>query len=62
MIIFYVATVGNKHASNDLNLAKVANETDIVKIPTVDASVSKAIQSARQAKGLTQKELATVFR
>ncbi len=55
-----VATVGNKHVTNDLNMAKVANDTETFKVPTVKPTVSKAIQAARQAKDLTQKDLATV--
>lgn len=53
-------SLGNKHAGSDVNMSRVANETDIVKVPTVSSSVSKAIQTGRQAKGLTQKDLATV--
>lgn len=54
-----LVSTGNKHAGTDLNLSKVANETDIVKVPTVSMGVSKAISAGRQAKGMTQKELAT---
>lgn len=50
---------GNKHAGTDLNMAKVADDTETFKVPTVNSSVSKAIQAGRQAKGLTQKDLAT---
>lgn len=53
-------SAGNKHAGTDLNMAKVANDTESFKVATVNPSVSKAIQAGRQAKGLTQKDLATV--
>jgi putative transcription factor len=39
--------------------AKIDNETESFHVEKVGMSVSKAIQQARQAKGLTQKDLAT---
>ncbi|KAJ3105297.1 hypothetical protein HDU96_008645 [Phlyctochytrium bullatum] len=39
--------------------AKLENETENFKVERVSLSVGKAIQQARQAKGLTQKDLAT---
>ena len=53
-------STGNKHAGTDLNMAKIANDTETFKVATVSSTVCKAIQTGRQAKGLTQKDLATV--
>jgi hypothetical protein len=69
-----VSAGGNKqHAGSAVNLSKLEQETEELKgidpqqfidvnpiVRTVDTSVSKAIASGRQQKGLTQKELATV--
>jgi putative transcription factor len=49
----------NKHPSGSVNLAKVDADSETLKVKTVDASISKAIQQARQKAGKTQKELAT---
>lgn len=49
----------NKQHAQPQNALKLDNETDVVKIKTVDISVGKIIQQARQEKGLTQKDLST---
>jgi len=50
---------GNTQKGNVLNTAKLDAETEELKHKTVDMSVGKAIQKGRQAKEMTQKELAT---
>ncbi|KAJ3352895.1 multiprotein-bridging factor 1 [Entophlyctis luteolus] len=40
-------------------MGKIENETEDFSVPKVSLTVSKAIQQARAAKGLTQKDLAT---
>ncbi|KAI9203877.1 multi protein bridging factor 1-domain-containing protein [Polychytrium aggregatum] len=42
-------------------MAKVDNETEDFHVEKVSMSVSRAIQQGRQAKGLTQKQLATMI-
>ncbi|RWS32005.1 Endothelial differentiation-related factor 1-like protein [Leptotrombidium deliense] len=49
----------NKQHSVSLNTAKLDRETEELHHDTVALDVSKIIQQARQAKGLTQKDLAT---
>jgi len=49
----------NKQHVASVNTSKLDQETDVVKIKTVDMSVGKLIQQERQSKGLTQKDLAT---
>jgi putative transcription factor len=46
------------HSGSNVNARKI-EESDELKINKVDKSLSKAIQQARMAKKLTQKELAT---
>lgn len=55
----FVVTTGNKGHTSDVNMAKVDRDTETFKVATVNTTVSKAIQQGRQAKGLTQKDLAT---
>merc|ERR1712158_19626 len=50
---------GNKHGGTTLNTAKLDRETEELKHQTVSMDVGKLIQQGRQAKNLTQKELAT---
>ena len=50
----------NKHGGAIMNTLKLDNETENMKHKTVSHDVGKAIMQARQAKGLTQKDLATV--
>ena len=50
----------NKQHSANKNTAKLDRETEELHHSTIDLSVSKLIQQGRQAKGYTQKELATV--
>ncbi|CAG8581370.1 3555_t:CDS:2 [Acaulospora colombiana] len=60
-IIVYIQDAGgtNKaHTSTDhQKIAKLDRENDVTPPPKVSLSVGKAIQQARQAKGLTQKDL-----
>lgn len=49
----------NKHPSGSVNLARIDADHESLKVKTVDPSVAKAIQQARQKAGKTQKELAT---
>jgi len=50
---------GNTQKQTSLNTMKLDQETEELRHKTVDLSVGKAIQKGRQAKELTQKELAT---
>jgi len=50
---------GNKQFSANKNTAKLDRETEELHHKTVDHAVSVLIQQGRQAKGWTQKELAT---
>ena len=50
---------GNKQFSANKNTAKLDRETEELHHSTVSLDVSKLIQQGRQAKGWTQKELAT---
>ena len=50
---------GNRQKGTTLNTAVLDNETEELKHSTVDMAVGKLIQKGRQAKGFTQKELAT---
>lgn len=49
----------NKHVSTSLNTAKLDRETEELHHDTVGIDVAKLIQQSRQAKGITQKDLAT---
>jgi len=49
----------NKHTATTLNTAKLDRETEELHHDKVGLEVSKLIQQSRQAKGLTQKDLAT---
>ncbi len=50
---------GNKQHGTGMNTAVLDRETEELKHNKVDLSVGKLIQQGRQAKGLTQKDLAT---
>ncbi len=54
------AAATNKQKGTTLNTAKLDQETEELKHDHVSLDVSKLIQQGRQAKGLSQKELATV--
>jgi len=63
VIIFCPLTVGAGHNTQhgtSQNTAKLDRETEELHHKHVNMDVSRAIQQARQAKGFTQKELATV--
>lgn len=49
----------NKQHLPTKNTAKLDRETDELKHKAIDMSVARLIQQGRQAKGLSQKELAT---
>ena len=49
----------NKQRRGPDNYSKIDQAEDAQKIKTVDKDISRAIQQARNAKGMTQKELAT---
>jgi len=49
----------NKHAGTTLNTTKLDRETEELHHDTVGMDVGKLIQQHRQAKGMTQKDLAT---
>lgn len=49
----------NKHPAGSANMAKIDADHETLKVKTIDSSVAKAIQQARQKAGKTQKELAT---
>lgn len=53
------AAATNKQKGTTLNTAKLDQETEELKHDHVSLDVSKLIQQGRQAKGLSQKELAT---
>jgi len=57
-----VAAGQNKQHSAAKNVAKLDRETEELHHETVGLDVSRLIQQGRQAKGMTQKELATVRR
>ncbi|ORX53140.1 MBF1-domain-containing protein [Hesseltinella vesiculosa] len=49
----------SSHANTDhRRIAKLDRDNDVAPPPKVDVSVGKAIQQGRQAKGITQKDLA----
>lgn len=50
---------GNTQKGTSLNTAKLDAETEELKHKTVDMSIGKIIQKGRQAKEMTQKDLAT---
>ena len=50
---------GNRQGGTTLNTAVLDAETEELKHSTVDMAVGKLIQKGRQAKGMTQKDLAT---
>lgn len=50
----------NKHTGTTLNTAKLDRETEELKHDKVPLDVGRLIQQGRQAKGLSQKDLATV--
>jgi len=49
----------NKHGGAIMNTMKLDNETEVLAHKTVPLQVGKVMMQARQAKGLTQKDLAT---
>jgi len=49
----------NKHGGAIMNTMKLDNETDVLVHKTVSHDLGKIMMQARQAKGLTQKDLAT---
>ena len=49
----------NKHTGTTLNTAKLDRETEELKHDKVPLDVGRLIQQGRQAKGLSQKDLAT---
>jgi len=49
----------NKHGGAIMNTMKLDNETDAMAHKTVSHDLGKIMMQARQAKGLTQKDLAT---
>ncbi|XP_013417324.1 endothelial differentiation-related factor 1 [Lingula anatina] len=53
------AAASNKQHSAAKNTAKLDRETEELHHEKVDRSMAQVIQQARQAKGLTQKDLAT---
>jgi len=55
-----VAAGQNKQHTAAKNVAKLDRETEELHHETVGLDLSRLIQQGRQAKGLTQKELATV--
>ena len=60
MDIGKIVTAGvNKATKTSLNTLKLDQESEDFSLPTVAPTVSKTIQQARQALGLTQKDLAT---
>ena len=60
IFLFIVDGGGNKQHSTNKNTAKLDRETEELHHDTVSLDVSKLIMQGRQAKGWTQKELATV--
>jgi putative transcription factor len=50
----------NKHQAAGMNVAKLDRETEELKHDKVPLEVGKLIMQGRQAKGLSQKDLATV--
>jgi putative transcription factor len=49
----------NKHSATTLNTTKLDRETEELHHQTVTQDVARLIQQTRQAKGITQKDLAT---
>jgi len=60
MMMTLVAAGQNKQHTAAKNVAKLDRETEELHHDTVSLDVSRLIQQGRQAKGMTQKELATV--
>jgi hypothetical protein len=58
--IFTVGAGTNKQHGAVKNTAKLDRETEELKHKAVPSSVAKLIQQGRMAKGLSQKDLATV--
>ena len=50
----------NKQHQTSKNTAKLDRETEELHHDTIDLSIARLIQQARQSKEMTQKELATV--
>jgi len=57
---FTVSAGQNKQHAGDKNTAMLDRETEELHHQTVGLDVGRLIQQGRQAKGLTQKDLATV--
>lgn len=53
-------STGNKNHAGPSNAVKLDNETEELKHEKLDLQVGKIIQQARNAKGITQVELARV--
>jgi ribosome-binding protein aMBF1 (putative translation factor) len=60
MCLVLDGAASNKQHSVDKNTAKLDRETEELSHSTVTLDVGRLIMQGRQAKGLTQKELATV--
>jgi len=60
LFIFSVGAATNKQHVVTKNIAKLDRETEELRHETVALDLSKVIMQARQAKGWSQKELATV--
>ena len=56
-----VAAATNKNHGTASNAVKLDQETEELKHAKLDLEVGKIIQQARNAKGITQVELARVF-
>lgn len=60
--LFPVGAASNKQHVTTKNTAKLDRETEELRHQTVSADTGKLIMQGRQAKGLSQKDLATVSR
>lgn len=58
-LLFSVNAGTNKQHAPTRNTAKLDRETEELKHKSIDNSVARIIQQGRQAKGLSQKDLAT---
>lgn len=58
--LFPVGAASNKQHVTTKNTAKLDRETEELRHQTVSADTGKLIMQGRQAKGLSQKDLATV--
>lgn len=60
LMIVSVNAATNKQHKTTLNTSKLDRETEELHHEKVGLDIGKLIQQARQAKGMTQKDLATV--